>query len=67
MVGSIELTVKQGDTLRRGDEVGYFAFGGCECATVRCVQRAADIVALLQPPFCSSCEFLLPPLVPTAR
>ncbi|PIL26770.1 hypothetical protein GSI_11106 [Ganoderma sinense ZZ0214-1] len=28
MVGSIETTVKEGDFVRRGDEFGYFAFGG---------------------------------------
>ncbi|KAF7361137.1 Phosphatidylserine decarboxylase proenzyme 2 [Mycena sanguinolenta] len=28
MVGSIETTVKEGDTVRRGQEFGYFAFGG---------------------------------------
>ncbi|KAJ6452244.1 phosphatidylserine decarboxylase-domain-containing protein [Mycena sanguinolenta] len=28
MVGSIETTVKEGDTVKRGQEFGYFAFGG---------------------------------------
>lgn len=28
MVGSTVLTVKEGDSLKRGDEVGYFKFGG---------------------------------------
>lgn len=28
MVGSIVLTINEGDTLARGDEVGYFKFGG---------------------------------------
>lgn len=28
MVGSINLTVKTGDRVRRGDEFGYYAFGG---------------------------------------
>jgi phosphatidylserine decarboxylase len=42
MVGSIELTIKEGDTLRRGDEVGYFAFGGCEWLSMQRVRRPAD-------------------------
>ena len=28
MVGSIELTAKPGEQLQKGDEYGYFAFGG---------------------------------------
>jgi len=28
MVGSIQMTVKEGDSVKRGDEMGYFAFGG---------------------------------------
>jgi phosphatidylserine decarboxylase len=28
MVGSIETTVKEGETVKRGQELGYFAFGG---------------------------------------
>lgn len=28
MVGSIEFTAKAGDNLNKGDEMGYFAFGG---------------------------------------
>lgn len=28
MVGSIQVSVKQGDQVRKGDEFGYFAFGG---------------------------------------
>jgi len=28
MVGSINFTAKEGDKLKKGDEVGYFAFGG---------------------------------------
>lgn len=27
MVGSIKTTVKEGDTVKRGQEFGYFAFG----------------------------------------
>lgn len=27
MVGSILTTVKEGDQIKRGDELGYFAFG----------------------------------------
>jgi phosphatidylserine decarboxylase len=29
MVGSIETTVKEGETVQRGQEFGYFAFGTC--------------------------------------
>ena len=28
MVGSIVLTVKEGTCVKKGDEIGYFAFGG---------------------------------------
>lgn len=28
MVGSIAWTVKQGDNVAKGDEMGYFAYGG---------------------------------------
>jgi len=28
MVGSINFTVKEGQTVKKGDEIGYFAFGG---------------------------------------
>jgi phosphatidylserine decarboxylase len=28
MVGSIHLSVRKGDTVKRGDEMGYYAFGG---------------------------------------
>ena len=28
LVGSIQMTIKPGDKLKKGDEVGYFAFGG---------------------------------------
>ena len=28
MVGTIETTVKEGETVKRGQEFGYFAFGG---------------------------------------
>jgi phosphatidylserine decarboxylase len=28
MVGSIQITVKEGDDIKRGQELGYFAFGG---------------------------------------
>jgi hypothetical protein len=31
MVGSIGLSVRPGDAIARGDEVGYFAFGGSTC------------------------------------
>ncbi|PRP81133.1 hypothetical protein PROFUN_01967 [Planoprotostelium fungivorum] len=31
MVGSIVLTVKEGDVVQKGDEIGYFAFGGSTC------------------------------------
>jgi phosphatidylserine decarboxylase len=30
-VGSIVLTVKEGQTVRKGQELGYFAFGGSTC------------------------------------
>ena len=29
MVGSIKTTVQTGDEVKRGEEFGYFAFGGC--------------------------------------
>lgn len=28
MVGSVKITVKEGDEVKRGDEMGYYAFGG---------------------------------------
>jgi len=31
MVGSICMTVSPGDTVKKGDELGYFAFGGSTC------------------------------------
>lgn len=34
MVGSIEMTVKEGEVVKRGQEVGYFAFGGSTILTL---------------------------------
>jgi len=34
LVGSIRFTVKTGDKVRRGDELGYFAFGGSTCLVI---------------------------------
>ncbi|GAA5860151.1 hypothetical protein JCM8547_009204 [Rhodosporidiobolus lusitaniae] len=34
MVASIEMTKKEGDEVKRGDEVGYFAFGGSTIVVV---------------------------------
>jgi phosphatidylserine decarboxylase len=34
MVGSIKQTVHEGDQVKRGDEVGYFAFGGSTIVVV---------------------------------
>lgn len=31
MVGSIGHSVQEGELVRRGDELGYFAFGGSTC------------------------------------
>ncbi|KAH7099998.1 phosphatidylserine decarboxylase-domain-containing protein [Auriculariales sp. MPI-PUGE-AT-0066] len=34
MVGSINMTVKEGQRVARGEELGYFAFGGSTCVMV---------------------------------
>ena len=34
MVGSVRQTYMPGDTVAKGDEKGYFAFGGLECGGV---------------------------------
>lgn len=34
MVGTIVHTVQEGQTIKRGDELGYFAFGGSTCVLI---------------------------------
>lgn len=34
LVGSLAWTVAVGDTIKKGDELGYFAFGGSTCISV---------------------------------
>jgi phosphatidylserine decarboxylase len=48
LVGSIVWTAKVGDTVSRGDELGYFKFGGSTCITLfmpGCVEWDADLAA----------------------
>jgi phosphatidylserine decarboxylase len=42
MVGSINLSVEVGDSVAKGDELGYFAFGGSTCIAL----LQADMIAI---------------------
>lgn len=39
MVGSIRTVVEEGQTVERGDELGYFAFGECRSSVHACPSR----------------------------
>lgn len=37
MVGSIKTTVEEGQNVKRGQELGYFAFGECSSIFICCI------------------------------
>ena len=60
LVGSIVFTVKEGSSVQKGDELGYFAFGGSTCVTlIQAGQLQLDADLQRMGSKCAQTSFLL--------